>query len=111
MSELDIIAMRAPRPGCWWGAACNLSPSRLQRRYAAAGFHAMWVQRFYPFTVLRMVANRGQAPISVPELQAVLRWSTLRVTKRSVKNKGIDELLWQPGAPVPAVGGSVAAGG
>ena len=35
VTELDVIAMSSPQePLCWWGAACNLIPSRMQRRYA-----------------------------------------------------------------------------
>ncbi len=111
VSELDIIAIRAPRPGCWWGAACDLSPSRLQQQYAIPGFHVLWIRHAYQFSVMRMVADHGQAPISVREVQARLHRTTLRVTKRSVKKSRIDELLWQPGAPVAAVGGEIGAGG
>ena len=39
MDQLDVIAMSSPQePLCWWGAACNLIPSRMQRRYAIRGF-------------------------------------------------------------------------
>jgi 4-amino-4-deoxy-L-arabinose transferase-like glycosyltransferase len=111
VSELDIVAMRAPRPGCWWGAVCDLAPSKLQNRYPIPGFHVVWVRHSYPFSVMRMVANHGQAPISVPELQALLRKTTLRVTRRSIKKARVDELLWQPGAPAATVGGAVGVGG
>ncbi len=34
VTQLDVIAINAPRvPLCRWGAACNLSPSTLQRSY------------------------------------------------------------------------------
>jgi mannosyltransferase len=59
VSELDVVSIQAPRvPLCWWGAACNLSGSRMQRTYAIPGFHVVWRRRAYQFTVLHMVADR-----------------------------------------------------
>lgn len=59
VGELDVIAISAPRVNlCWWGAACNLTPSRLQRAYPIPGFHVAWIRRVYQFTVMRLVATR-----------------------------------------------------
>jgi mannosyltransferase len=59
VSELDVVSVQAPRvPLCWWGAACNLQGSRMQRTYAIPGFRAVWRRRAYQFTVLHMVADR-----------------------------------------------------
>ncbi len=59
VSELDVVSIQAPRVRlCWWGAACNLSGSRMQRTYAIPGFHVVWRRRAYQFTVLHMVADR-----------------------------------------------------
>jgi hypothetical protein len=42
VDELDVIARSSPRePLCWWGSACNLIPSRMQRRSAVRGFRAV----------------------------------------------------------------------
>ncbi len=59
VDALDIIAMSSPQqPLCWWGAACNLIPSRMQRHYAIRGFHAEWTRRVLQFEVQRLVARR-----------------------------------------------------
>jgi hypothetical protein len=59
VTELDVVAMSAPRVGlCWWGAACNLSPSMLQRSYPVHGFHPAWRRRVLQFTVLDLRASR-----------------------------------------------------
>jgi hypothetical protein len=56
--ELDIISIKAPRVSlCWWGAACNLTGTRMQRSYPVAGFHELWRHRAYQFTVLRLVSS------------------------------------------------------
>jgi uncharacterized membrane protein len=63
VTEIDIIVNRSP-PGseqhwlCWWGAACNLYPSRLEPHYAIPGFHAAAVQRVAQFTILRLISSR-----------------------------------------------------
>jgi hypothetical protein len=57
VTELDVIAMRSPRqPLCWWGAACNLVPSRMQDRYAIRGFHTAWTRQELQFTIKQLVA-------------------------------------------------------
>jgi 4-amino-4-deoxy-L-arabinose transferase-like glycosyltransferase len=57
VAELDVIAMRSPQQQlCWWGAACNLIPSRMQGRYALRGFHTAWTRRELQFTIKRLVA-------------------------------------------------------
>jgi 4-amino-4-deoxy-L-arabinose transferase-like glycosyltransferase len=59
VTELDVVSIRAPRvPLCWWGAACNLSGSRMQRSYAIEGFRPVWRRRVFQFTVLHLVATR-----------------------------------------------------
>jgi len=63
VTEIEIVANSAP-PGsgehwlCWWGAACNLEPSRLASRYAIPGFHAVSRTRVRQFTILRLVSAR-----------------------------------------------------
>jgi mannosyltransferase len=57
--ELDVISMTAPRqPLCWWGAACNLIPSEMQRTYDVPGFHVASRRHVLQFTILRLVADR-----------------------------------------------------
>jgi mannosyltransferase len=63
VGEIDVIANSSP-PGsnkhwlCWWGAGCNLYPSRLQASYAIPGFHAVSTTRIKQFTILRLVSDR-----------------------------------------------------
>jgi mannosyltransferase len=59
VDELDVISMSSPdEPLCWWGAACNLIPSRMQRRYAIPGFHPVWTRRVLQFEIKQLVARR-----------------------------------------------------
>ena len=53
-TQIDVIAMSVPRPPdpyCWWGAACNLRPTRLARRYAVAGFAPQPVRHVLQFSI------------------------------------------------------------
>jgi 4-amino-4-deoxy-L-arabinose transferase-like glycosyltransferase len=66
--ELDIVAVRSPSVAlCWWGAACNLTGSRLQRAYRVPGFHELWVRKVYQFTIMRLVS-----PVSVVLTPAIV---------------------------------------
>ena len=63
VTEIDIIVNSSPRGAeehwlCWWGAGCNLYPSRLGSGYAIPGFHAAGEQRVAQFTILRLVSAR-----------------------------------------------------
>jgi mannosyltransferase len=59
VTELDVISMVSPQqPLCWWGAACNLIPSQMQRRYDIPGFRIVSRRHVLQFTILRMVARR-----------------------------------------------------
>jgi mannosyltransferase len=59
VSELDVVSFTAPRVHlCWWGAACNLSPSGIQSSYPIAGFRIAWTRSALQFTVMRLVAAR-----------------------------------------------------
>jgi hypothetical protein len=59
VSEFDVVTIAAPRVYlCWWGAACNLTPSRLQASYPIPGFHVAWIRHVNQFTIMRMVAAR-----------------------------------------------------
>ncbi len=59
VSELYVVGFSgAPGDGfCWWGSACNLSPSALQSVYAVPGFHEVWRRRLYRFTIVRLDAT------------------------------------------------------
>jgi 4-amino-4-deoxy-L-arabinose transferase-like glycosyltransferase len=58
VGEFDVIAVRAPRVKlCWWGAACNLTPSPAQPVYPIPGFVEVSRRRAYQFTVVRMLAR------------------------------------------------------
>ena len=57
--ELNVIAMRSPQqPICWWGAACNLIPSTLQRTYHIPGFHVAWRGQVLQWQIMRLVSSR-----------------------------------------------------
>jgi hypothetical protein len=59
VTELDVVAMSAPSvPLCWWGAACNLPSSTLQRSYPLRGFYPVWHRRDLQFSVLALRASR-----------------------------------------------------
>ncbi|MFZ1995978.1 MAG: hypothetical protein WAU75_17845, partial [Solirubrobacteraceae bacterium] len=59
VDELDVISMTSPQqPLCWWGAACNLIPSRMQSHYAIPGFHPLWTRHVLQFEIKRLVARR-----------------------------------------------------
>ncbi len=60
VSEFDVISFSAPPSSgyCWWGSACNLSPSLMQASYPIPGFHVLSRRRVLQFTVLRMVSDR-----------------------------------------------------
>jgi 4-amino-4-deoxy-L-arabinose transferase-like glycosyltransferase len=79
VTELDVVAMSSPQqPLCWWGAACNLIPSRLQASYPIAGMRAQWRRRVHRFTVLRLVSSNGPVQISPSQIAGALRTTTLR---------------------------------
>jgi 4-amino-4-deoxy-L-arabinose transferase-like glycosyltransferase len=60
VTELDIVSFSSPPSGgfCWWGSACNLWPSRMQRSYPIRGFHVVRRRQALQFTILRMVSDR-----------------------------------------------------
>jgi hypothetical protein len=59
VDELDVIAIRSPQQdACWWGAACNLIPSQLQRSYPVPGFHVVGERHILQFTLLELRAAR-----------------------------------------------------
>jgi hypothetical protein len=76
--ELDVISISSPQqPLCWWGAACNLIPSRMQRSYPIPGFHELWLRRAHRFTIMRLVAA-SPVELSAREVSSALRATTLR---------------------------------
>lgn len=77
VTEIDIIANSSPTGAnrhwlCWWGAGCNLYPSRLAARYAIPGFHAVSRTRVGQFTILRLVSNRPRR-VSQGRIKRVMR--------------------------------------
>ncbi len=78
VSELDVVAISAPRERlCWWGAACNLSGTPIQSSYPIQGFRELWVRRANQFTVMRLVAARPVA-LTRTEIDRALTATTLR---------------------------------
>jgi len=77
-TELDVVSIAAPRvPLCWWGSACNLTPSTMQSSYPLPGFRELWVRHIYQFTVMRLVAARP-VTLTQPEISGMLTTTTLR---------------------------------
>jgi hypothetical protein len=63
VTEIDIVANSAPASStehwlCWWGAGCNLEPSRLKAHYALRGFHPVSRTHVRQFTIQRLVSDR-----------------------------------------------------
>lgn len=57
VDELDVVAMQDSANGwfCWWGSACNLSPSQLDTSIRLPGFHPDGpVLRVDQFSILRL---------------------------------------------------------
>jgi 4-amino-4-deoxy-L-arabinose transferase-like glycosyltransferase len=78
VQELDVISMTSPQqPLCWWGAACNLIPSQMQRSYSIPGFHELWIRRAHQFTIMRLVAEHPLA-LTRAAVSRALRTTTLR---------------------------------
>jgi mannosyltransferase len=78
VTELDVVSIRAPRVRlCWWGAACNLSGSRMQRDYPIPGFHVVWRRNAYQFTVMRLESSKPVV-ITPAIVAAALRTTTFR---------------------------------
>lgn len=74
VSEIDVIAQQSPQAGqaCWWGSACNLAGSRLQRVYAIPGFDpAGQVARVRQFRVLRLRTAHPRT-VSVASIERAL---------------------------------------
>jgi hypothetical protein len=62
VSEIDVVAISAPRVHlCWWGAACNLTPSPVQSAYSIPGFRAVSSTRAHQFTIVKLVSPRPVA--------------------------------------------------
>jgi 4-amino-4-deoxy-L-arabinose transferase-like glycosyltransferase len=74
VSALDVVSFTSPPSAgfCWWGSACNLSPSRAQAAYAILGFRPAWRRRVYQFTVLHLVAVRGRGRVSPAAISRAL---------------------------------------
>jgi 4-amino-4-deoxy-L-arabinose transferase-like glycosyltransferase len=78
VDELDVIAMSSPQqPLCWWGSACNLIPSRMQRRYVIRGFRTEWTRRVLQFEIKELVARRP-VTLTPTEVSHALRATRLR---------------------------------
>jgi 4-amino-4-deoxy-L-arabinose transferase-like glycosyltransferase len=78
VTEIDVVTISAPRVAlCWWGAACNLTPSQMQSSYVIPGFRELWRRRIYQFTVMRLVSPT--AVVVTPRLVSrALTTTTLR---------------------------------
>ncbi len=78
VSELYVISMTAPgQPLCWWGAACNLIPSQMQRRYDIPGFRVRWRRHIHQFTIMRLTSAHPVL-LTPAAVSRALRTTTLR---------------------------------
>ena len=78
VDQLVVISIRSPpRSFCWWGAACNLIPSEMQRAYPVAGFHVVSRERVEQFTILRLESARPLR-LRPPAVAAALTATDLR---------------------------------
>jgi hypothetical protein len=80
VSELDVVSFTSPNSEgfCWWGSACNLWPSRMQRSYPIAGFRPASRRQVYQFTVLRLEPTRSRTFLTPAAVSAALRTTRLR---------------------------------
>ena len=83
VTEIDIVVNSAPAGAnrhwlCWWGAACNLYPWRLQQRYPIPGFHAAGRVKVKQFTILRLVSDRPRR-VYQSEIKATMHRSGIRL--------------------------------
>lgn len=78
VTQFDVISIRSPQqPLCWWGAACNLIPSRMQASYPVPGFHVAGRRQVDQFTILRLVADHPRT-LSAAEVSRALTLTELR---------------------------------
>ena len=85
--EIDVISVVSPsQPLCWWGAACNLIPSAMQRRYDIAGFHVVSRRHVLQWTILTM---RAAHPVVISRREVARALHTTSLPR--------DELIYQPG--------------
>jgi mannosyltransferase len=78
VNQLDVVSISAPRvPLCWWGAACNLSPSTMQASYPIPGFRVQWRRRTLQFTIMQLDATR-RVHLTRSEVSRALTTTSLR---------------------------------
>jgi mannosyltransferase len=86
--ELDVISMVSPsQPLCWWGAACNLIPSAMQRSYAIPGFHEVSRRHVLQWTILRLVSDRP-VRLTPAMVSAALDTTSLRRDELLLQRRG-----------------------
>ena len=86
--QIDVISAVSPgQPLCWWGAACNLIPSAMQRRYDIPGFRVASRRHVLQWTILTLDARGRPVLVSRRLVGRALHTTSLRR----------DELIYQPG--------------
>ena len=87
VDQIEVISVVSPsQPLCWWGAACNLIPSQMQRRYAIPGFHIVARRHVLQWTILTMDAGHP-VRLTRHDVSRALHTTTLHR----------DELIYQRG--------------
>jgi uncharacterized membrane protein len=77
-TELDVVVNSSPAGAqnhwlCWWGAGCNLYPSKLDARYRIPGFRPVGRIKVAQFTILRMAANHPRSVTSGQMIRAIVK--------------------------------------
>jgi hypothetical protein len=86
VTEIDIIANTAPRQAlnhwrCWWGAGCNLYPTKLKSSYPIHGFREVGVVHVKQFWIMRMVSAD---PELIDRRQLVLALGKTRLNQSGI---------------------------
>jgi hypothetical protein len=85
--QIDVISVVSPaQPLCWWGAACNLIPSAMQRSYGIPGFRVVARRHVLQWTILTLEAPR---PVLLSRHLVARALHTTRLRR--------DTLIYQPG--------------
>lgn len=73
VSEIDVISVKDIHGlggFCWWGSACNLSPSYFGHHYRLPGFRVLRYMHVEQFRIVKLASSRPQevTPLSIEHL-------------------------------------------
>jgi mannosyltransferase len=94
VDELVVVSIRSPQEAaCWWGAACNLIPSKAPASVPVPGFRVIGEAHIAQFTLLRL---RSARPVHLTRAMV-----SRALTTTDLRNDGL--ILQRPRAPSPGV--------